>query len=46
MSAGEDVLRAYVIDRIDRWNHFWGATAAIFLNPTRTFANLLAFKIP
>jgi hypothetical protein len=46
ISAGEDALRATLIDRLDRWNHFWGATAAIFLNPTRSFSNLLAWKIP
>lgn len=45
-SIGEDVLRSSVIDPIDRWNHFWGATAAIFLNPTRSFSNLMAFRRP
>jgi hypothetical protein len=46
ISTGEDALRATLIDRLDRWNHFWGATAAIFLNPTRSFANLIAFRTP
>jgi hypothetical protein len=46
ISAGEDALRSTLIDRLDRWNHFWGATAAIFLNPTRSFSNLMAWKIP
>jgi len=46
ISTGEDALRATLIDRLDRWNHFWGATAAIFLNPTRSFANLMAFRTP
>jgi len=46
ISLGEDALRSTLLDRLDRWNHFWGATAAIFLNPSRSFANLLAFKIP
>ena len=46
VSVGEDFLRAHVIDRIDRANHFWGATAALFLNPTRSFANLVALKTP
>jgi hypothetical protein len=45
-SIGEDLLRVYVIDRVDRKNHFWGATLAIFLNPTRSFMNVFALKVP
>jgi hypothetical protein len=45
-SIGEDLLRVYVIDKVDRRNHFWGATLAIFLNPTRSFINLFALKVP
>jgi len=45
-SIGEDLLRVYVIDKVDRKNHFWGATLAIFLNPTRSFINLFALKKP
>jgi hypothetical protein len=45
-SAGEDVLRKYVVDPIDRRNHGWGIVAALFLNPTRSIANTLAFKYP
>ena len=45
-SVGEDVLRKYVVDPIDRRNHGWGIVAALFLNPTRSIANTLAFKYP
>lgn len=46
MSAGEDYLRSTLIERIDRWNHQWGVAAALFLNPTRSVANVLAFRKP
>ena len=42
----EDVLRRYVIDPIDRRNHFWGAVAALFGNPTRSVANVMTFQKP
>lgn len=46
LSAGEDFMRLYLIEPVNRKNHFWGATLALFLNPARTFSNLLAFKTP
>lgn len=45
-SAAEDYMRLHWIAPVDRRSHFWGATMAIFLNPTRSFSNLLAFKTP
>ncbi len=45
-SAAEDYMRLHWIEPVDRRNHFWGATMAIFLNPTRSFSNLLAFRTP
>ena len=46
MSVVEDVLRRYVIDPIDRRNHFWGAVAALFGNPTRSVANVMTLQKP
>lgn len=46
LSAGEDFMRQYLIEPVNRRNHFWGATLAIFLNPARSFSNLMAFKTP
>ncbi len=46
LSAGEDFMRLHLIEPVNRKNHFWGATLAIFLNPTRSFANLMALKTP
>ena len=45
-SVGEDLAAQHVLRPL-RVNHpRWANTLTIFLNPTRMFANLLAFKAP
>ncbi len=46
ISVFEDWFRQVVIDPIDRRNHFWGAVAALFGNPTRSVANVMTFQKP
>jgi len=45
-SVGEDGLRHYIIDPLYPRHRLWSNTLAIFLNPTRSFANLMCFKKP
>jgi hypothetical protein len=45
-SVGEDLAAQHILRRL-RANHpKWANTLTIFLNPTRSFANLMAFKRP
>jgi hypothetical protein len=45
---GEDVLDQYLIRKIERWtsNRILRALARSFLNPARSFANLMRFQLP
>ncbi len=45
-SVGEDLAAQFVLRRLRATHPKWANTLTIFLNPTRSFANLLAFKRP
>jgi hypothetical protein len=45
-SVGEDALRNYILDPLYPRHKNWANTLALFLNPTRSFANMMAFKKP
>ncbi len=45
-SVGEDALRHHVIDRVYVNHPNWGNVLAIFLNPTRSFTNMMTFRKP
>ena len=46
LSAGEDALRRYIVDRVAVRNRGWGYVLAVALNPTRSVANVMAGKWP
>ena len=46
-SIGEDALRHYVLDPMYlKGNRHWANFLSIFLNPSRSFANVMAFRKP
>ena len=48
MLIGEDILDKYIVRRLERYSgSFWVKVfSRTLLNPTRTMANIIRFKIP